>query len=218
MLSAEAQWLGRALDHLPAERLSPIINLGSSTRTFREEGQPYISEFIIRPLEERGINIVHVDLEPGEGVDIAGDIFDPTVYKKICSYNPGAVICANILEHVERPERLAKVCVDMVREGGLIISSVPYSFPFHLAPIDTMFRPSIEELADIFSNCNTLSGEIVNCGTFGQQLSTSPNVLIKHIVRMAIPWPSFQHWKATMDRNKWLFREYRTSCVVLEKQ
>ena len=218
MLFNEAHWIGDILTKYPVEQLSPLINLGSSTKDFREKGQPFIFDMLIEPLEQRGVKVIHVDLDDGEGVDIAGDIFDPDVFGEIQSHNPGSVICANILEHVVDPGQLAKACVDMVRDNGLIFASVPYSFPFHLAPIDTMFRPTIEELANLFPDCSLLESEVVNCGSFGQQIIRSPKVLFKHMVRMAVPWPTGQHWKAAIHRNMWLFKEYRTSCVVLEKK
>lgn len=217
MLLNEAKWINKKLSEIEVEKITPFINLGSSTKKIREKGQPHISKLIIEPLEKRGVEITHVDLENGEGVDIAGDIFDPTVHAEICSHNPRVVLCANILEHVEKPAALAKLCVDMIQKNGLIFATVPYDFPLHLAPIDTMFRPTPKELASIFPKCRLISSEIVESETFGQQLVRSSITLAKHLIRMMIPFPTFQHWKAAMQRNKWLFRHYRTSCVVLEK-
>ena len=172
---------------------------------------------IVEPLEQRGVKIIHVDLENCEGVDIVGDIFDPMVRARICSHNPRSILCANILEHVEDPAGLARLCVELVPKGGVILATVPFDFPYHLAPIDTMFRPSPKELAAIFPECSVRYGEIVESETFGQQLVRSPMTLAKHLARMIIPYPTFEHWKAAMHRNMWLFRHYRTSCVVLEK-
>ena len=217
MLLNEAKWIGNVLNSYSVEQLTPLVNLGSSTKNFREKGQSFIYEFIIHPLEKRGVTIVHVDIEPGQGVDIVGDIFDEDIYSQILSHNPKSVICANILEHVIAPHKMANLCVDMIQRNGFIVATVPYSFPFHLAPIDTMFRPTVEELADMFPGGEIQASEIVNCGTFGQQIVISPKVFFKHIVKMLIPWPTAQHWKAAMHRNLWLFKEYQTTCVVLKK-
>ena len=217
MLLNEAKWLGSKLDNFSVTELSPLVNLGSSTQVFREKGQQFIYQMIFEPLNKRGVEVIHVDLEDGEGVDIVGDIFDPKVYGEICSHNPRAVMCANILEHVDNPAALANLCVDIIPKNGLIFVTVPNDFPYHLAPIDTMFRPTPEELIAIFPKCRVLFSEVVESETFGQQLIRSPLVFAKHLARMMIPFPTFQHWKAAMQRNKWLFRNYRTSCVALEK-
>ena len=40
MFEAEARWLRGALDLFPSERLSPLLNLGSSSAEIREAVQP----------------------------------------------------------------------------------------------------------------------------------------------------------------------------------
>src|SRR5258708_3620018 len=62
MMRCDAEWLGRTLAGLSAEELSPILNLGASTRHFRQVEQPYIDELVFRPLEARGVRVVHCDL------------------------------------------------------------------------------------------------------------------------------------------------------------
>ena len=217
MLKLEAQWLKQALDGIPADSLSPLVNLGSSSRRFRERKQGFIQEDIIQPLEDRGVKIIHVDLEDDEGVDIAGDIFDENTFNQIKSHAPKSIICANVLEHVLDPPTLADRCTEISDDAGYAFVTVPHSFPYHLAPIDTLFRPSVEEIEALFPDCTLESGTIVNCGSFGKQLVKSPSAIARHLAKMIIPWPSFDHWKATMSRNAWLFKDYRVSCAVFKK-
>jgi hypothetical protein len=49
MFEAEARWLRSALDLYPPERLSPLLNLGSSSTDIREIVQPWIGEQLFRP-------------------------------------------------------------------------------------------------------------------------------------------------------------------------
>ena len=44
MFEAEARWLRGALDVFPPERLSPLLNLGSSSTDIREVVQPLIAD------------------------------------------------------------------------------------------------------------------------------------------------------------------------------
>jgi hypothetical protein len=54
MMRCDASWLAMALKRFPNEEISPILNLGSSTRRFREGEQPHIHELVFRPLAARG--------------------------------------------------------------------------------------------------------------------------------------------------------------------
>ena len=52
-------------------------------------------------------------------------------------------ILANVLEHIPKKahaEFLKKIYSKMKTKDGLIIT-VPYDYPYHADPIDTMFRP-----------------------------------------------------------------------------
>lgn len=218
MLENEAKWLESRLGSFSTSQLSPIINLGSSTSDFRMKGQPYIHKHIIEPLERRGVKVIHVDLFDGEGVDISGDVFDVDVFSRIRAHNPKSIICSNILEHVANPELLGKLCFELIEDDGLVFVTVPFSFPYHLAPIDTNFRPSIKELVSIFPASEIHFGEVAFCGTFFDQICKFPIILLKQLARTVIPWPTIEHWKAVLSRYKWLFKEYKVSCVVLRKK
>jgi hypothetical protein len=53
----------------------------------------------------------------------------------------------------------------MSKDTKLIVS-VPYSFPYHEDPIDTLYRPDLNELQKTFPLLKMVEGEIVDCGTF----------------------------------------------------
>ena len=42
MLTVEAHWIGQILSQLDTEKVSPLLNVGSATATFREQVQPWI--------------------------------------------------------------------------------------------------------------------------------------------------------------------------------
>ena len=55
MFEAEARWLRCALDAFPPERLSPVLNLGSSSAVVRKAVQPWIDSEVFCPLRSRGV-------------------------------------------------------------------------------------------------------------------------------------------------------------------
>src|SRR5207253_2615041 len=76
MFEAEAHWLRRALDAFPPERLSPMLNLGSSSAVVRQSVQPWIDAEVFCPLRNRGVETFHVDQRELPGVDIRADLPD----------------------------------------------------------------------------------------------------------------------------------------------
>ena len=104
MFEAEATWLERLLRQWAPEQLSPLLNVGSSTREFRETTQPWTDRQLFRPLRERGIKLVHLDSRDGDGIDIRADILSDADLPRIMAFRPKAILCCNILEHVREPE------------------------------------------------------------------------------------------------------------------
>ncbi len=93
MMRCDAEWLNLALAKLSDEEISPVLNLGSSTRKFRTVEQPHIQELVFGPLERRGVRVVHSDLKAADGVEISGDIFDDADFAKLKAIGARAVIC-----------------------------------------------------------------------------------------------------------------------------
>jgi hypothetical protein len=219
MFEAEARWLRTALDAYPAERLSPLLNLGSSYGEFREKVQPWIERELFGPLRARGIDIVHVDQRAAEGVDIQADLTDAAEITRLRASRPKALLCCNLLEHVREPHRLAGHCLDLLEPGGLLFVTVPYSYPYHRDPIDTMYRPSPAELAALFAQARLLQGVILGAGlSYRDAVRERPWILLRHVARFPVPFLSLERWRRSMAKLYWLFAEYRISCAVIEKQ
>ena len=141
MFETEAAWLENLLRERAAEDLSPLLNVGSSTSDFREAEQPWTERRLFAPLRARGVQIIHLDAREGNGIDIKADILCDADLPRIRSHRPKSILCCNILEHVQDPKALARRCAEIVGPGGLIFVTVPFSYPHHRDPIDTMFRP-----------------------------------------------------------------------------
>jgi hypothetical protein len=218
MFEAEARWLGAALDRYAAERLSPLLNLGSSTSVFREQVQPWTEAKLFRPLCERGVEIVHVDQRDEPGVDFRADLTDPADLPRLCALRPQALLCCNLLEHVTEPDRLARHCVAVLPKSGLAFVTVPYSYPYHRDPIDTMYRPNLEELARLFPGARLLDGAIIAAGmSYRDDVRRRPWILLRHVARFPAPFASWKKWQRSMAKLYWLIAEYRITCAVFEK-
>jgi SAM-dependent methyltransferase len=218
MFEAEARWLCGALEVFPAERLSPLLNLGSSSTDIREVVQPWIEKQLFRPLRIRGVEVVHVDKRELPGVDVQADLTKHADVVRLGALHPGALLCCNLLEHVTEPDRLAYHCLDLLTPGGLVFVTVPFSYPYHRDPIDTMYRPSPAELCDLFTGARQLDGTILGMGeSYGDVVRDRPWLLLRHVWRFPVPFLSFWKWKRSMVRLYWLVAEYRITCAVFEK-
>lgn len=239
MLAAEARWFRDRLAAWPAERLFPLCNVGSAAGEGQLREQPWIERDVFGPLKRLpGARILNCDLFPGAGVDLVGDLTEPAFRERLAELGVRAIFCANVLEHVPEPERLAAGLSALLPPGGLMFVSVPQAFPYHPDPIDTLFRPTPAELNALFPDLRPLTAESVAAGTLagyvGRRLVAHPGALfgtiLKKLVRgkphraaeeidaavarKAPPAPPPSTWKTHLP---WLFKTLRVACAVLEK-
>jgi hypothetical protein len=218
MFETEARWLYAALDRYAPERLSPLLNLGSSTAAFREQVQPWTEQSLFRPLRDRGVEIVHVDRRDEAGIDLRADLTDPADLPRLFALRPRALLCCNLLEHVTEPDRLARHCLDILPKSGLVFVTAPFSYPYHRDPIDTMYRPSPAELEALFSGTHLLDSAIIGAGkSYRDDVRRRPWILLRHVARFPAPFVSLEKWKRSMAKLYWLVAEYRITCAVFEK-
>jgi len=218
MFEAEACWLRHALEAFPPERLSPLLNLGSSSAMVRKAIQPWIDAEVFCPLRDRGVETVHVDMRELPGVDVRADLTDAADVERLSALQPNALLCSNLLEHVLEPRQLARHCLDLLPRGGLAFVTVPFSYPYHRDPIDTLYRPSLAELTELFGSARMLDGTILGAGvSYRDAVRERPWILLRHVWRFPVPFLSFERWKRSMARLYWLVAEYRITCAVFEK-
>jgi hypothetical protein len=218
MLEAEARWLHQTLDGFAAGRLSPLLNLGCGDAARRKTPQPWIEDQLFAPLRRRDIDIIHVDMRPGPQVDVRADLTDPADVQRLRALRPRALLCCNLLEHVLEPQRLARHCVGMLAAGGLVFVTVPFSYPYHGDPIDTMFRPAPQDLTALFAGARLIDGTIIGTGrSYLDDLRQRPGLLLRHVARFPVPFLSFEKWRRSMAKLYRLKAEYRISCAVFER-
>src|SRR5512138_156701 len=214
----EGAWIGERLRGFGNGLV--VLNLGSGSKRFREVSKPYIDREVFDPLVRAGARVVHADLRPGEGVDISGDVFDPQVQARLRELRPQLVLACNILEHLPKAARARFVrCLDAVLlPGAMLVLTVPYSYPYHADPIDTLYRPSPAELCALFPAYAVLAADVIDSETYGAEfVAGGPLRMARKLVRMLFPFVRPRRWLSHAHRMLWLFRPYRVSGVVLRR-
>ena len=215
MFKAEARWLYKQIAALPVEQVSPVLNIGSSTRAFREVEQPWTSQELFAPLRASGVRVIHLDFREGDGIDVRADILDDADVPRLKALGAKSILCCNLLEHVADPKRLAARCLEIVQPGGLVFVTVPYSYPHHRDPIDTMYRPAPEELAKLFAPARMLRGEILDVGeSYRDQVKRRPWIMLRHAFRAPIPFIDKEKWRRSMGKLYWLKNNYEVTAAV----
>ncbi len=219
MFDSESLWVADKLALYPATQLSPLLNVGSSTSEFRETAQPWTARNIFRPLERRGVAIVHLDTRAGAGIDIRADLLDEADFARLRATRYRALLCCNILEHVRDPGEFARRCSELVMPGGIIVVTVPRSYPRHGDPIDTLYRPAPEEAAALFPGTSVIAAEIIDTGqSYLDTVRRRPWLLLRHLARFPLPFLDLAKWTASMQKPYWLFHNYEVSAVVLQRR
>lgn len=219
MRPSEARWIADQLAGFAPDQLSPLVNVGSSTREFREVRQPHIDRLIFAPLRGRGVEVIHSDLKAAPGVDIAGDLGDDAVQARLRARRPRAALTSNLLEHVTRPAELAAAIGALVGPGGIVIATVPRSYPYHADPIDTGFRPSPDELARLFPGFAVIRGDVVEDETYAGELFGHGAAGLVRGARglVAAIRRRGDIARAYRDKLRWMFRRFSTTCLVLRR-
>jgi hypothetical protein len=210
MFPEEASWFYEKISEIGSGELFPMLNLGSSTGYFRTVMQPYIDDRLFKPLREQGRKVIHCDLKKAEGVDIAGDITSETFVKELKNIEFRSILCSHLLEHVENPTVIAGAIAGLVPAGGYLFVSCPYRYPHHPDPLDTMFRPSPDELAACFPGMKTVHSRIVSGGRYGK-FGQSVKADIMELLRLSMPFYQPNRWL-------WHFRETKGSCLILKQK
>lgn len=218
MLPAEATRLREIL--LAQAGASPLLNLGASTRRFREETQPHIADELFAPLEAAGFTVKHCDLKAADGVDHAGDILDPALRRELAAAGFRCVLLSNLLEHVRDRDAVAAACEEIVGPGGLILATVPSSYPYHADPIDTYYRPAPAELAALFKGSRPVLTEELVDRTYREELKARGIHVTAELARtflsLLVAFARPRSFAARAHRWFWYARPRRVAIALVE--
>ena len=113
-----------------------------------------VPDILLEALHEQGAReLTIVANNSGNGdVGLARLIRSGRVRKVICSFPRSGDYSAFLNAYRARSLEL-----ELLPQGGLFFVTVPYSYHYHADPIDTMYRPSPEELASLFAGQTILT-------------------------------------------------------------
>ena len=197
MFRKEAQEIARWLGSLPDAELNPLVNLGSANLDFRTLEKPWVDLEIFAPLRQRGINVTHVEIAAGAGIDVVADILSDEGHAKIAALAPRFILLSNVLEHVYEPVEMVKRCMNMLPSGGRLFITVPRGYPRH-TNIDTMLRPTPEELAAWLPEAKVERATILETEYHWHEIFRNPT-------------------KAMIVKARWLLEPYKVSMLLLAK-
>lgn len=226
MLYEEAKWIGKEFSKR-AKNGQKVLNIGSSTKYSRTISQPHMEKYIFGPLRKKKLTITHTDIIEDEGVDIVGDLTKSFFIEKLKKQKYDFILCSNLLEHLEKKELIVRAIEEILPLGGNAIITVPYSYPYHLDPIDTMYRPNIKDLETQFRNLNFHNGAIVQGRSYRnnnfqknyfQQLVPQPKLFLRLSLRLFFPFYKFKIWKFTFKSLLSMFNNFSVTCVLLIKE
>ncbi len=213
----EARWINRILERIPAEELTPVLNMGSSTADYRLREQPHIDRFVFAPLREKGVRVVNQDIKEASGVDVVGNLMDPRFVEKLRAMQFRTLLCNNLLQHVPNPKVLMRRVFDLLPVGALLVVTGPSAYPKHLDPIDTMFRPSPDEILRLFGDLQIVEMQEMNVGTILSSYVHHPIGFARLVLRASVPFIRHAGWVTAVNKLTWLLRTRKLYLVAVRK-
>lgn len=209
MFIEETEWIRDTLDKMEQIEGKDILDIGSSSSDFRTNVQPHISKNLHEPLVARGCTITYADIKDDVGVDLVVDLSKEHLPQEIFEKKYDLILCCNILEHVVDRHLFMQNLVRFTKKDGLILFTVPYRYPKHNDPIDTMFRPDPQELLGLVSGhikCDVKKGEVVTMGGM-QYYIRHPGRILDYITLS----PYWHIWRYYIKPFRW-----KVTCVLVE--
>jgi SAM-dependent methyltransferase len=215
----ESLWLRDQLALLSDEDLFPLLDIGSSTLAYRTVVQPHVDANVFAPLRARGGITLHLDLKPSDGVDIVGDLLDTEFLATLERRGVRSVLLSSVLHHLTDRIPLIASVLRLVRPGGHIILSGPYRYPRHYDPIDTMFRPTPEEVAAMFPGASMVAGAIFESGYIlnWSKVERGGRSLLRTIVCLCLPFYRPWEWFCFVKQAQRIVKLIKAFGVVLRR-
>ncbi len=107
----------------------PYLEVGS---------KDYGADQVLRSMFESRDKYVGVDMLEGSGVDVVLDFTHKfeEIDAKLNGVRFGTIFCMSVMEHCDQPFTMAKNLTALLKPGGRICLSVPFSWKFHGFPSD----------------------------------------------------------------------------------
>lgn len=217
MLKEEAEWIINEVQDLKKAGcdLYPMANIGSSDES-HYSFQPWIKD-LIEELQAGGL-LKNIDIKASESVDLVGDLLDDNFIDRLKTEGFKCLLCANILTNIKDKEKFADSMQRMVPKGTYIIVSVSNRYPYVADPVDTLYRPTPEELITLFPETEVVAMELVSSESFIRFLRRDKKAMLVTIARLFVPFYKFKTWYQLVRYLPLFGKPVRASCAVLKKK
>jgi len=110
-------------------------------------------------------------------------------------------------------------CEDIAGPGGLILVTVPRSYPYHADPLDTGYRPRPAALAAAFRRSDVLLTGLVEDQTYAEHLC-SQGIPVWKAAALTLVWMLIfplrpTSARARLSRWRWYARRYRVAVALV---
>lgn len=199
-----------------------VLNLGAGNVERLLVSKPWVNLSIFQPVADLGVRIVHTDIQKYPGVDFVLDLTKDQDVKKIAGQfaKKKVVLLCNVLEHIptNRIPSVISGISELLASGDHLIVSVPFQYPYHPDPIDTMFRPHPNHLAAMFESVEFVRGQIVTSGTYSDELKRmSCFKRCRRLLRPILPVSAPKRYLSDLHRLSFLLRPYKISVAIFCK-
>ena len=217
MLLAESEWIKSVIEELSLPPGTKVLNFGSQ-RAKVLRYQPYIKDNIYSPVARKQWELLNFDLFPGEGVDISGNIMDDDCFTALAQRKFGVVFVFNVLEHLTDRISICSRIEKLLSSNDYLFVSVPFKYPIHNDPIDNMFRPTPDEVLQLFPSCILVKSDIVIDKSFLFYIKRNSRLAIKFILRLLTPFYKYSNWKTQVALFPYFFKQFQVTVAVLKKR
>jgi len=217
MWKEEAAWIGEQIKTLNfhGDKVD-CLNIGSSTKEYRELIKPYIHELVIEPIEKLG-KITNIDAKEASGVDICGDLCDPNFRLKLSAKKYNLILCNNVLTHVQNPDVIYDTIIDCLADRGFAIITAPTLYPYCADPYDSKYRPAKTDIENKLSLLKVLiTRSFQSSETQLSRLAGNRRLLLAFLLNIFFPRRGLQIWRNTVSDLVILNKRFESIGVVLQ--
>ncbi len=178
-------WLDSALEAFAREMRGVVVDVGGKRENKRGT---------FNPPEDRAKAWWYVNLDMNTKPNIYGDV----QRIPLRGQSVDCILCTEVLEHLPRPERCVDEMHRLLRDGGLVLASVPFLYPVHADPYDYQ-RFTEDGLRELFKRFKAVEVHRMGgyFGAMGLMIELGMADVDNRLARWAMKWLS--RWLCRRD-------------------
>lgn len=219
MWKEEAVWIGEQIKSLNfcGKRIK-CLNIGCSTKHYRESAKPYIHQYVMQPILHLG-TITHLDAKQDVGVDVCGDLADPVFREKIAEEKYDLILCNNVLTHVQDPDHVYETISRCLSGDGVVILSAPTQYPYCADPFDSKYRPSRADIEKKLPTLETIRFvRLESSETMLTRFMANKILLLAFLLNVFVPRRGLRVWKNVAGDLIDLNKRFATLGLVMQRR